>query len=317
MEVTMHVPVLLDQCLDLLAPAVERPNAVMLDATLGLGGHAEAFLDRFDELTVVGLDRDPIALTKSADRLARFGDRFVPLAGEHEQLPELLPGINDGRIDAALFDLGVSSMQLDERERGFSYSRPAPLDMRMNPSDELTAADVVNSYSPRDLIRVLRDYGEERSAGRIVDAIVRQREIAPLETTTELADLVRAAIPAPAKRTGGNPAKRSFQAIRIEVNRELAGLPTAIDAALAALVVHGRIVMISYHSLEDRIVKRRFAADSKETSPIRLPVIPDDSRPQLQLLTRGAQVPSDEEISINPRAASAKLRAAERVREAA
>jgi 16S rRNA (cytosine1402-N4)-methyltransferase len=313
----MHLPVQLQECLGLLAPAVHRPDAVMLDATLGLGGHTEAFLDKFQTLTVVGLDRDPIALKKATERLARFGHRFVPLAGEHEQLPALLPGINGGRIDAALFDLGVSSMQLDERDRGFSYSRQAPLDMRMNPGDTLTAAEVVNTYSPADLLRVLRDYGEERSARRIVSAIVRQRQIAPFETTTEFADLVRAAIPAPAKRTGGNPAKRSFQAIRIEVNRELAGLPAALDAALTALVVEGRIVVISYHSLEDRIVKRRFVADSKESSPIRLPVIPDDSRPQLQLLTRGAQVPSDEEIVINPRAASAKLRAVERVREAA
>ncbi len=313
----MHVPVQLEQCLDLLTPAAERPGAVMLDGTLGLGGHAEAFLTRFPELTVLGLDRDPIALQKAGERLARFGDRFVPIAGEHEQLAELLPKHNGGQLDAALFDLGVSSMQLDESERGFSYSRPAPLDMRMNPSDTLTAAEVVNTYSPGDLVRVLREYGEERSATRIVSAIVRRRDIAPLTTTTELAEIVRDAIPAPAKRTGGNPAKRSFQAIRIEVNRELAGLPTAIDAALAALVVGGRIAVISYHSLEDRIIKRRFAADSKESSPIRLPVIPDDSRPRLRQLTRGAQVPSDEEISTNPRAASAKLRAVERVREAA
>lgn len=313
----MHVPVLLDQCLDILGPAVDHPDAVLLDATLGLGGHTEAFLERFGQLRVVGLDRDPVALQKASARLARFGSRFVPLAGEHEHLGELLQEINGGRLNAALFDLGVSSMQLDEPERGFSYAREAPLDMRMNPEDTLSAADVVNGYSPRELIRVLREYGEERSAGRIVDAIVRQRAVAPLTTTTQLADLVRNAIPAPAKRTGGNPAKRSFQAIRIEVNRELAGLPSAIDAALSALVVGGRIVVISYHSLEDRIVKRRFALDAKESSPIRLPVIPDDSRPQLQLLTRGAQVPFDEEISTNPRAASAKLRAAERVREAA
>ncbi len=313
----MHVPVLLDQCVDILGPAVDHPDAVLLDATLGLGGHTEAFLERFGQLRVVGLDRDPVALEKASARLARFGSRFVPLAGEHEHLGELLKEINGGRLNAALFDLGVSSMQLDEPERGFSYAREAPLDMRMNPEDTLSAADVVNGYPPRELIRVLREYGEERSAGRIVDAIVRQRAVEPLTTTTQLAELVRNAIPAPAKRTGGNPAKRSFQAIRIEVNRELAGLPSAIDAALSALVVGGRIVVISYHSLEDRIVKRRFALDAKESSPVRLPVIPDDSRPQLQLLTRGAQVPFDEEISTNPRAASAKLRAAERVREAA
>jgi len=205
-------------------------------------------------------------------------------------------------------------MQLDEPQRGFSYSRDAPLDMRMNPQDELTAAQIVNTYTEGELVGVLRDYGEERSARRVAKAIIAARKVAPITSTAELAELVRDAIPQAAKRTGGHPAKRTFQALRIEINRELQGLPAALDAALSALVVGGRIAVISYHSLEDRIVKRRFAADSKETSPIRLPVIPDDARPSLRLLTRGAEVPSDLEISENPRAASAKLRAAECVR---
>jgi len=310
----MHVPVLLDRCLELLGPAVNEPDAVLVDATLGLGGHSEAFLAAFPGLTLVGVDRDPIASAMAAQRLASFGERFVPRAGEHENLASLLATINGGRINAILFDLGVSSMQLDEPQRGFSYSRDAPLDMRMNPQDELTAAQIVNTYTEGELVGVLRDYGEERSARRIAKAIIAARNVAPITSTAELAELVRDAIPQAAKRTGGHPAKRTFQALRIEINRELQGLPAALDAALSALVVGGRIAVISYHSLEDRIVKRRFAADSKETSPIRLPVIPDDARPSLRLLTRGAEVPSDLEISENPRAASAKLRAAECVR---
>lgn len=310
----MHIPVLLDRCVELLGPAINQPNAVMVDATLGLGGHSAVFLASFPDLTLVGVDRDPQALAMARERLAQFGERFVPRAGEHEQLGSLLATVNGGRVNAVLFDLGVSSMQLDEPQRGFSYSRDAPLDMRMNPGDPLSAADVVNTYSEADLVRVLRDFGEERSARRIAKAIVAARAAQPIDTTAQLASLVRDAIPAPAKRTGGNPAKRTFQALRIEINREIQGLPAALDAALAALVVGGRIAVISYHSLEDRIVKRRLAADSKESSPVRLPVIPDDARPSLRLLTRGAEVPSDTEISENPRAASAKLRAAERVR---
>ncbi|MGB3675407.1 MAG: 16S rRNA (cytosine(1402)-N(4))-methyltransferase RsmH [Candidatus Nanopelagicales bacterium] len=310
----MHVPVLLDRCVELLAPALDRPDAFMVDATLGLGGHSEKFLATFPDLTLIGVDRDPQALAKAQDRLAQFGERFVPLAGEHEHLAALLETVNGGRVHAVLFDLGVSSMQLDEPERGFSYSREAPLDMRMNPQDELTAAVIVNTYTEQQLVGVLRDFGEEKSARRISRAILAARAIKPITSTTELAELVREAIPAPAKRTGGNPAKRTFQALRIEINREIQGLPAAIDAALGAIVVGGRIAVISYHSLEDRIVKRRFAKDATESSPVRLPVIPDDARPSLRLLTRGAEVPSDLEISENPRAASAKLRAAERVR---
>ena len=313
----MHIPVLLDRCIELLGQAIDQPDAVMVDATLGLGGHSALFLETFPQLTLVGVDRDPQALSKASERLAEFGERFVPRAGEHEHLASLLATINGGRVNAILFDLGVSSMQLDEVDRGFSYSRNAPLDMRMNPGDPISAADVVNTYSEAELVRVLRDFGEERSARRIAKAIVARRAVKPIESTAELAELVRDAIPAPAKRTGGNPAKRTFQALRIEINREIQGLPAALDAALAALVVGGRIAVISYHSLEDRIVKRRFAVDSKDSSPIRLPVIPDDARPSLRLLTRGAEVPSDTEISENPRAASAKLRAAERVRGAA
>lgn len=312
----MHVPVLLDRCVELLAPALDRDGAILVDATLGLGGHTEAFLTRFPNIRVVGVDRDPAALHLSAERLAPFRDRLTLVRGVHEELGDLLRENVAGKVSAVLFDLGVSSMQLDEPERGFSYSREAPLDMRMNPDDELTASIIVNTYSEQQLVGVLRDYGEEPSARRISRAILAQRKIAPLQTTTELAQIVRDAIPAPAKRTGGNPAKRTFQALRIEINRELQGLPAALDAALESLEVGGRIAVMSYHSLEDRIVKRRLAAATKINAPVRMPVIPADARPEMRLLTRGAEVPSPEELAANPRAASVRLRGAERVREA-
>ncbi len=191
----MHVPVLLDRCIELLGPALSAPDAILVDATLGLGGHSEAFLSTFSDLTLVGVDRDPIALVKAGERLAKFGDRFVPRAGEHENLASLLATVNGGRINAILFDLGVSSMQLDEPSRGFSYSRDAPLDMRMNPQDELNAAQIVNTYSEAELVGVLRDFGEERSARRIAKAIIAARNNAPITSTAELAELVRDAIP--------------------------------------------------------------------------------------------------------------------------
>ncbi|MGV1035738.1 MAG: 16S rRNA (cytosine(1402)-N(4))-methyltransferase RsmH [Candidatus Nanopelagicales bacterium] len=313
----MHVPVMLDRCIELMAPALAGDGAQMVDATLGLGGHAEAYLDRYPNIRLLGVDRDPNALAASAERLARFGTRVTLVQGVHEEFETVLDDNCPQGVNGILFDLGVSSMQLDQPERGFSYAREAPLDMRMNPADELTAAMIVNEYPEVELVRVLRHYGEEKSAKRIAAAICAQRAQSPLTTTTELADVVRGAIPAALKRTGGNPAKRTFQALRIEINRELQGLPTAIDAAIAALVVGGRIAALAYHSLEDRIVKQRFARQARVTAPDRLPVIPADARPSLRLLTRGAEVPSEAEVAENPRAASARLRAAERVREAA
>jgi len=313
----LHVPVMLAQCVELLGPALQHPGAIMVDATLGLGGHSEALLERFPMIELIGVDRDPDALKFSRRRLAAYGDRFRAVQGVHEELGLLLAQECPAGINGILFDLGVSSMQLDNPERGFSYSREAPLDMRMNPADDLTAFDIVNSYSEEELIRVIRNYGEEKNARRVARALIAARQKAPIDSTTALAELVRNAIPAPARRTGGNPAKRTFQALRIEINRELQGLPDALDAALAALRLNGRIAVLAYHSLEDRIVKQRLALDSRVNAPVRLPVIPDDSQPRLRLLTRGAQVPSDVEIAVNPRAASARLRAAQRVREAA
>ncbi|MGI5168848.1 16S rRNA (cytosine(1402)-N(4))-methyltransferase RsmH [Spirillospora sp. CA-253888] len=313
-----HVPVMLDRVLELLAPAVRvtgRPP-VYLDGTLGMGGHAEAMLDAHPDLRLIGLDRDTTALERSARRLARFGDRVSLVHAVYDELPAVLDRLGVAAVDAALFDLGVSSPQLDEADRGFAYSYDAPLDMRMDRTQRLTAAEVLNGYPPAELARILREYGEERFAQRIAAAIVRERERAPLDSTARLADLVRTAIPAATRRTGGNPAKRTFQALRIEVNGELETWRRALPAALDALPVGGRITVLSYHSLEDRITKQVLAAQTADTTPPELPVPLPEHQPRFRLLTRGAELPTGAETETNPRAGSVRLRAAERVREA-
>ncbi|WP_033322607.1 16S rRNA (cytosine(1402)-N(4))-methyltransferase RsmH [Actinomadura atramentaria] len=314
-----HVPVLLDRVLELAAPAVERVTGrapVHLDATLGMGGHAEAMLDAHPNLRLIGLDRDTTALERSARRLARFGDRVALVHAVYDEITGVLDRLGVPALDSALFDLGVSSPQLDEADRGFAYSYDAPLDMRMDRTRGRTAADVVNDYPPADLARILREYGEERFAQRIAAAIVRERAKAPFDSTARLADLVRTAIPAATRRTGGNPAKRTFQALRIEVNGELETWSRALPAALDALPVGGRVVVLSYHSLEDRITKRVLAAQAADTTPPGLPVPLPEHQPRFRLLTRGAELPSETETTTNPRAGSVRLRAAERVREA-
>jgi 16S rRNA (cytosine1402-N4)-methyltransferase len=307
------VPVLLERCLELLGPALDRAHPVHVDATLGLGGHAEAVLTAHPRVRLVGLDRDPEALRRSGQRLAPFGDRVRLEHAVYDELPEVLARLELDTVDSVLFDLGVSSMQLDEAERGFSYARDAPLDMRMDPSRGITAAEVVNTYPAADLTRILHRYGEERFASRIAAAIVRERTRAPLRSSARLAELVRDAVPAPARRTGGHPAKRTFQALRIEVNGELAALEAALPEAIGALSLGGRIVVMSYHSLEDRIVKQALAARARSTAPVDLPVAPPGTGPTLRLLTRGAEPPGEAEVEANPRAASVKLRAAERI----
>ncbi|MDQ6650107.1 MAG: 16S rRNA (cytosine(1402)-N(4))-methyltransferase RsmH [Actinomycetota bacterium] len=312
-----HVPVLLERVLALLAPALVRPGAVVLDATVGLGGHAAALLADHPQLRLVGIDRDPQALVRSGQRLAPYAGRTTLVHAVYDRLATVLNELGLARVDGVLFDLGVSSLQLDEPARGFSYSADAPLDMRMDPTGPVTAADVVNGYSAPELARVLRTYGEERFAQRIAAAVVRARGQAPLTSSARLAELVRAAIPAATRRTGGHPAKRTFQALRIEVNGELAALERALPAAIEALAVGGRIVVLSYQSLEDKLVKRSLTAAATGTAPVDMPIVPPGSEPQLRLLTRGAQAPGESEIIANPRAASARLRAAERVRAAA
>ncbi|MBO3733220.1 16S rRNA (cytosine(1402)-N(4))-methyltransferase RsmH [Glycomyces niveus] len=308
-----HIPVMLDEVLEYLAPAASRPGAVYVDATLGAGGHSEAMLTAHPGLTVIGVDRDPNALELASKRLAGFGDRFIPARAVYDAIPEVLEDNGFDRLDAVLFDLGVSSMQLDQRERGFAYSQDAPLDMRMNPDDELTAEIVVNTYQPGELVRILREYGEEKFATRVVSAIVKAREKARITSSSELAELVKDAIPQAGKRTGGNPAKRTFQALRIEVNGELDTWERALPAALDVMAPGGRVVVLSYHSLEDRITKQELAKRATSTSPAGLPVDLPGTEPTFRLLTKKAQQPTQTELDRNPRAAPARLRAAERI----
>ncbi|MDQ1629742.1 MAG: rRNA (cytosine1402-N4)-methyltransferase [Actinomycetota bacterium] len=312
-----HVPVMLERVVSVLAPALEAPGAVVVDATLGLGGHSATLLDRFSDLRLVGFDRDPQALALAARRLAAYQQRTTFVHAVYDQIGDVLGDLGHERVQGVLFDLGVSSLQLDEAGRGFAYSQDAPLDMRMDQSQGITAADVVNGYAAADLARVLRTYGEERFARRIADAVVRERARDPFTGTARLAELVRASIPAATRRTGGHPAKRTFQALRMEVNGELAALERALPAAVGALAVGGRIVVLSYHSLEDRAVKRVLVRGATSTAPPDLPVEPPGTAPVLRLLTRGAEVPSAEEVAANPRAAAAKMRAAQRLRDAA
>ncbi len=308
-----HTPVLLDRCIGLLAPAISASGAVVIDATLGLGGHSEGMLERFPELTLIGIDRDPNALALSQARLSHFGDRVHLVHAVYDEIPQVLQELGLDGVDGVLFDLGVSSMQLDERDRGFAYAQDAPLDMRMNPTTGITAAEVLNTYSVGELTRVLRQYGEEKFALQIARRVAAAREVEPFLMSARLVELIRDTIPAPARRTGGNPAKRTFQALRIEVNAELSVLERAIPAALDALNINGRVVVMSYQSLEDRIVKHAFADRVKTNAPADLPVIPDSALPKFRLVTRGSEAPTDEEIEANPRAASARLRCIERI----
>ncbi len=311
-----HVPVLLDRCVALLAPALRSEAAVVVDCTLGMGGHAEALLAG-TPARLVGLDRDPEALRRSRGRLAGFGDRVTVVHAVYDTLPDVLDRLGVGRVQGVLFDLGVSSLQLDEADRGFAYAQDAPLDMRMDTTGGSTAADVVNGYDARALARVLAEYGEERFARRIADAVVRERAREPFTGTARLAELVRTAIPAATRRTGGHPAKRTFQALRIEVNDELGVLRRAMPRAVDALAVGGRIVVLSYHSLEDKIVKAELVGRSTSDVPVDLPFVPEGSAPELRLLVRGSEPASAQEQESNPRSASVRLRAAERLRDAA
>lgn len=309
-----HVPVLLPRVAELLGPALVGRPAVLVDATLGLGGHAAALLAQHPELTLVGVDRDQQALELAGRRLVAFADRLHLVHAVYDQIADVLVELGLGRVDGVLFDLGVSSLQLDAEERGFSYSRDADLDMRMDPTTGPTAADVLNTYPVPELARVLREYGEERFAGRIASAVARRRARSPLVRSADLVELLYEAVPAAARRTGGHPAKRTFQALRIEVNAELDALRAALPAALDSLTVGGRIVVLAYHSLEDRMVKRELTTRAISSTPLDLPVELPGHGPQLQLLTRGAEVATEQEIADNPRAASVRLRAAMNIR---
>jgi 16S rRNA (cytosine1402-N4)-methyltransferase len=314
MTTPTHVPVARQRVREGFGPAVESAGdrAVVVDTTLGLGGHSRAFLEAFPAARVIGIDRDPNALRIATERLAEFGDRFTAVEAVYDEIADVVTSAGAPRVTAVLFDLGVSSMQLDQAERGFAYAQDAPLDMRMDASGPLTAADVLNEYDVVELARVLRVYGEEKFARRIAENVVRARASEPFTRSERLVELVRDSIPQAARRTGGNPAKRTFQALRIEVNDELRVYERALPAALDALEVGGRVVVLSYHSLEDRITKRGFAGVTTSTAPRDLPIVPADQQPRFRLLTRGAETASPTEIEANPRAASVRIRAVER-----
>jgi 16S rRNA (cytosine1402-N4)-methyltransferase len=318
-----HIPVLAGRVTTLLAPALAAEGAVLVDATLGRAGHARALLEACPGLLLVGVDADVAAIEAAGELLVPYAARVTLVHARYDEIPAILTAVTKtgtiapDRVMGLLFDLGVSSPQLDDPERGFAYAQDAPLDMRMDRTTGRTAADVVNGYPAAELARVLRDYGEERFARRIADAVVRERTRAPVTSTQRLSAIVKDAIPAATRRTGGNPAKRTFQALRIEVNDELGTLRRALPAALEVLAVGGRVVVLAYHSLEDRIVKRELVRLSTDQTPPGLPVPANTATPQFRLLTRGAERPGSDEVSGNPRAASARLRAAERIRLAA
>lgn len=309
-----HTPVLLERVVDLVAPALSEPESVFVDATVGMGGHSERVLECCPHARVIGIDRDPQALELAGRRLARFGDRFTAVHAVYDEVPSVLAQLSMTRADAVLFDLGVSSLQLDDLERGFAYRADAPLDMRMDQRVGLSAADVLNTYEQAALETLLRDFGEERFARKISRAMVRQREVAPFDRSARLVELLVATIPAASQRTGGHPAKRTFQALRIEVNRELSIWNAALPGALAVLPTGGRVAVLAYHSLEDRIAKQVLAAGATSAAPPGFPVELPEQRPWLRLLTRGAEKATTPEIEDNPRAASVRLRAAQRIR---
>jgi 16S rRNA (cytosine1402-N4)-methyltransferase len=309
----IHTPVLLERCIQLLAPALQAPGAVVVDATLGMGGHSAGILERLPEVTLVGIDRDPDALAIAGERLARFGDRVHLVHAVYDEIPDAVRSLGIDEVDGILFDLGVSSLQLDRVERGFSYSKDAPLDMRMDSTSDLTAATVLAEYSEAELRRIFHDYGEERLAARYAKKIVESRAREPFVRSAQLVDVITKATPVAIQRQG-HPAKRVFQALRIEVNQELAVLERAIPAAIDTLALGGRIVVESYQSLEDRIVKRELQARSSSSAPAGLPVELPEHRPELKLLIRGAELADDDEKAANPRATPVRLRAAERVR---
>jgi 16S rRNA (cytosine1402-N4)-methyltransferase len=313
-EKMQHISVMRNRCIDLLTPSIEMSeHPVVVDATLGLGGHSEALLDRFPQLTVIGIDRDPRALAKATERLSRFGERIKTSHAIFDEMSEVVLSHGYSHVSGVLFDLGVSSMQLDETERGFSYSQDAPLDMRMDSSRGITAFEIINYYEPGALVKILRTFGEEKFATRIVENIVKARAQAPLNSTLELAMLVKESIPAATRRTGGNPAKRTFQALRIAVNDELGAITRAMPQALNLVDVGGRVVVMSFQSLEDKIVKEIFVEAATSKSPRNLPVDLPEFAAKFALVLKSSEKASESEKLENPRSSSVRLRAIERV----
>ena len=303
-----------DTCIDLLTPAINKSDIpVVVDATLGLGGHSQALLESNPNLVLIGIDRDLDAIVKAKNRLAKFENRAMVSHSIFDEITDVVNSFGFEKVDGILFDLGVSSMQLDQSDRGFSYSQDAPLDMRMDRSTGITASEIVNTYAPGELVRILRTYGEEKFATRIVENIVKERAKAPLNSTAQLATLVKESIPAATRRTGGNPAKRTFQALRIETNDELGAVNRAIPQALELLKVGGRLVVMSFQSLEDRIVKEIFTQATTSGTPRDLPIDLPEFAAKFALVVRGSVLPSEAEIAANSRAQSVRLRAIERL----
>jgi 16S rRNA (cytosine1402-N4)-methyltransferase len=309
----LHRPVMLQRCMELLRPGITGSSAVVIDCTLGLGGHTEALLKEHDNLTVIGIDRDPAALALATARLEPFGTRFIPAAATYDEISEVLAELELTSVQGILMDLGVSSMQLDEADRGFSYAQDAPLDMRMNQNLGQTAADLLAQLGEKELTKIFRDYGEERFAPLIAKRIVAEREVSDVLTSSDLNKIVSAVVPMAPGRATGHPAKRIYQALRIAVNNELSGLESALPQAIDALAVGARLVVMSYHSLEDGITKRAMQQAAVSSTPIGMPMQLPGTSPALKVITRGVERATELELSQNPRAASARLRAAEKL----
>lgn len=314
MQDALHIPVALDRCIALLSPAIKSSaNPVVVDATLGMGGHTRALLLKFPKLKIIALDRDLSAIEIAKTNLSDVIDRIVIVHAVYDELALVLAKLEIKEVDGILFDLGVSSMQLDQADRGFAYSQDAPLDMRMDQSSGPTALEILNTYTYGELVRVIRNYGEEKFATKIADNVIKAREAGTLRTTKDLAEIVKNSIPAPARRTGGNPAKRTFQALRIEVNQELAVLERAMPQAISAIRIGGRLVVMSYQSLEDKIVKKALSEVVASHSPLGLPFDLPNSAASYKLVINGSEGATVAEIEINARAQSMRLRALERV----
>ena len=314
---SLHEPVMLARTLELLGPALTGDSAVLVDCTLGLGGHSEAFLKEFENLTIIGIDRDQSALALAAQRLEAFGQRVRFFHGTYDQITQALEDNGFAEVSAVLMDLGVSSMQIDNADRGFAYSFDAPLDMRMDVSSGLTAAELIASASEAELTRIFREYGEERFAAKIAQELVLERVKTPIVSSKQLASIISGIVPFIPGKSSGHPAKRVFQALRIAVNEELEILESAVPAAIQALALGGRLLVLSYHSLEDRIVKQAIVSASTSSAPVELPFELPEHAPVLKLVVKGAEKASLEEIASNPRSASVRLRAAEKIRKVA
>ena len=305
-----HISVLLNECIENLNI---KPDGIYVDGTLGLGGHSEQILKRLDTGRLIGIDRDESAIRRTGERLAQYADKMTLVHGNFCDVSQILDELGVDAVDGMLFDLGVSSPQLDDSGRGFSYMADAPLDMRMDREESRTAWDIVNTYSEQELFRVIRDYGEDRFAKNIAKHIVKQREEKPVETTGELVKIIQGAIPMKVQKTGGHPAKRTFQAIRIELNRELTVIDEVIDTMIDVLKPGGRLCIITFHSLEDRIVKSRFrTAENPCICPREFPVCVCGRKSKGHVVTRKPILPSETEMEENPRARSAKLRVFEK-----